>query len=81
MCFVKNKQFVEFLEHIVSAKGVATYLAKVATIKQWSTARNAREVHRFLGLASYYYHFVRDFLTVAKPLHLIMEKITIKITA
>ena len=65
---------VEFLGHIVSDKGVATDPAKTAQVAKWPTPSSQKEVQQFLGLASYYRRFVKDFATIAKPLHRLTEK-------
>ena len=64
---------VAFLGHIVSDKGVATDPAKVAAITNWPTPRNRKEVQQFLGLGNYYRRFIKDFATIAKPLHRLTE--------
>ena len=65
---------VKFLGHIISREGVATDPAKTEKVAMWSTPTNRKEVQRFLGLASYYRRFVKDFVSVAKPLHQLIEK-------
>ena len=62
---------MQFLGHIVSRDGVAMDPEKVAN---WPVPQNKREVQQFLGLASYYQYFVRDYATIAKPLHRLTEK-------
>ena len=62
-----------FLGHIVSDKGVATDPAKVAAITNWPTPRSRKEVQQFLGLGNYYRRFIRDYATIAKPLHRLTE--------
>ena len=62
-----------FLGHVVSERGVATNPAKAAAVRDWPTPTNAGELQSFLGLAGYYRRFVRDFATVASPLHRLTE--------
>ena len=64
---------VAFPGHIVSDKGVATDPAKVAAITNWPTPRSRKEVQQFLGLGNYYRRFIKDFATIAKPLHRLTE--------
>ena len=39
-------------------------------------AQTRRDVQQFLGLANYYRKFIKDFGTMAKPLHRLTEKNT-----
>ena len=63
-----------FLGHVVGSEGVATDPAKVEAVRNWPIPRNVGEVRSFLGLASYYRRFVRDFAPIATPLHRLMDK-------
>ncbi|KRX34816.1 Retrovirus-related Pol polyprotein from transposon, partial [Trichinella sp. T6] len=56
------RQSVRYLGHIVTQHG------------EWPTPRCVREVRQFLGLASYYRRFVRNFAGVANPLHALTKK-------
>jgi len=63
-----------FLGHIVSADGVRTDPAKTEKVAQWPIPTSRREVQQFLGLANYYWRFVKDFASITKPLHRLTEK-------
>ena len=65
---------VEFLGHIVSAEGVRTDPSKTEKVAQWPVPTSRKEIQQFLGLANYYRRFVKDFATIAKPLHRLTEK-------
>lgn len=67
-------QKVYFLGHIVSADGVQTDPQKTERVSTWPTPTSQKEVQQFLGLASYYRRFVKDFATIAKPLYQLTEK-------
>jgi transposase InsO family protein len=65
---------VGYLGHIVSREGVATDPAKTEKVAAWPCPTSVTEVQRFLGLASYYRRFIRNFAQIAKPLHRLTEK-------
>jgi hypothetical protein len=50
---------------------------KVSDIATWPCPRSAKELHSFLGLASYYRKFVRHFGVLSKPLTSLLKKHTI----
>ena len=73
------KRQICFLGHVVSEHGISTDPAKVRAVEQWSAPselHKAHKVHSFLGLCSYYNHFVEGFATTAIPLHKLTEKKT-----
>ena len=70
------KRQVEFLGHIVSQKGVETDPKKIKDVKEWPIPRRVRDVRSFLGLTGYYRRFIKDYGSIAKPLHELTEKTT-----
>ncbi|XP_036001790.1 uncharacterized protein LOC118565513 [Fundulus heteroclitus] len=72
-CFLFRRQ-VAYLGHIVSEDGVATDPSKVQKVQEWHTPSSIQEVRRFIGLASYYRRFVKDFASIAEPLHNLTKK-------
>ena len=69
---------VTFLGHILSAHGVSPNPEKVAKIKDWPTPKTPKEVHSFVGLASYYRRFIPNFAKWAGPLHALIVPASFK---
>ena len=47
---------------------------KVRKVATWPVPTSTKETQSFLGFASYYRRFNRDFAEIAKPLHQLTEK-------
>ena len=62
----------------VSKEGISPNPKKVQKVKDWPVPSNAKEVHSFLGLASYYHQFIPQFAKWANPLHDLIHPIAMK---
>ncbi|KAA0039055.1 reverse transcriptase [Cucumis melo var. makuwa] len=65
---------VSFLGHVVSKAGVSVDPAKIEAVTSWPRPSTISEVRSFLGLASYYRRFVKNFSHIATPLTQLTRK-------
>ena len=64
---------VQFLAHIVSEHGVSTNPAKIDAVKVQPVPTDASSVKSLMGLCTYYRWYVKQFATIAAPLHNLIE--------
>ena len=60
---------IKYLGHIISKNGILMDPKKLRVIQEWPPPRNVHELRSFLGMCSYYHHFIADFYMIAGPLH------------
>ena len=59
---------MDYLGFDVSAEGIQPSQDKVKAIVEWSKPQSVHDVHGFLGLASFYRQFIKQFSLKARPL-------------
>ena len=65
---------VSYLGHIFSSSGMSPDRQKVQAVHDWPVPTDVTAVHCFLGLASYYRHYISNFASIASPLHHLTQK-------
>jgi hypothetical protein len=69
-------QEIEYLGMIIRPGEVCMNPGKVAAVRDWTTPVNLREVRAFIGFANFYRRFIKDFASIARPLHDLTKKDT-----
>jgi Reverse transcriptase (RNA-dependent DNA polymerase) len=65
---------LSYLGHVNSADGIKADCRKAAAVTNWPTPTSLGDLRSFLGLASYFRKFVRDFAKMGMPLYRLMRK-------
>ena len=65
---------VEYLGHMISARGLQTTKSKVTAVRKAPKPRNVQELRSFMGLVNYYGRFIQDLATTAHPLNKLQRK-------
>nr|GEZ21873.1 reverse transcriptase domain-containing protein [Tanacetum cinerariifolium] len=60
--------------HLIDSQGIHVDPAKIEAVKNWASPTTPTEIRQFLGLASYYRRFIKDFSKIAKSLTILTQK-------
>ena len=64
-----HRPSVTFLGFVLAEGEIRMDPEKISAVANWTTPCSRREVQRFLGFANFYRKFIRNYSSVASPLH------------
>jgi len=59
---------------VIGPEGINIGKEKEKDILDWLTLKGVKDVQKFLGLVNYYQWFIKDFTTIARPLHNLVKE-------
>ena len=71
-----GQQSIKYLGMIIRPGEVQMDPGKVSAVKSWPTPTTLKKVRAFIGFANFYRRFIKDFSTMARPLHDLTKKDT-----
>ena len=72
--FSNHYNFMSLLNAVIAADGMSPEPQKVSVIRNWAVPTDTTTLKSFLGLASYYHHYIHKFAAIAAPLHQLTNK-------
>jgi len=71
---IRKVRKIGFLGVVIEPNGIEIEKEKVDGILSWPEPKNVKDVRKFLGLASYYRRFIKNFAEVARPINMLTRK-------
>ena len=59
---------------MIKPGGIKMKEEQVKDILDWLTPQEVKDVQKFLRLVNYYQWFIKDFVAIARPLHIMVKK-------
>jgi hypothetical protein len=69
-----EKQEIEYLGMITRPGEVCMDPGKVSAVRDWPMPTTLRDVRAFIGFSNFYRRFIKDFSSIARPLHDLTKK-------
>jgi hypothetical protein len=69
-----EKQEIEYLGMIIRPGEVCMDPGKVSAVRDWPMPTTLRDVRAFIGFSNFYRRFIKDFSSIARPLHDLTKK-------
>ena len=78
--YVKQEKYkqkireIRFLGVVIGPKGIKIEEEKIKEVLDWPTSKRVKDIQKFLGLANYYWQFIKDFVSIARLLYDLVKK-------
>jgi len=59
---------------VIGPEGIKIEKKKVKGVLDWLTLKEVKDIQKILGLANYYWQFIKNFAVIARPLHDLVKK-------
>jgi hypothetical protein len=61
---------------VISKEGIAVNPRKAASVLEWESPKNVKQIRGFLGMEGYYRRFIEGFSKIAGPMNKLLQKNT-----
>ena len=65
---------VGFLGVVIGPESIKIEEEKIKGVLDWPASKYIKDIQKFLGLVNYYHQFIKDFASIAQPLHNLIKK-------
>ena len=59
---------------VIRPEGMKIKEENVKGVLDWLTSKEVKDIQKFLGLANYYWWFIKDFASIARSLYDLVKK-------
>ena len=72
-CKQKIKK-VEFLKVVIGPERIKIEETMIKEVLDQPTSKGVKDIQKFLGLVNYYWWFIKDFMSIVRPLYNLVKK-------
>ena len=65
---------VGFLGVVIGPERIKIEEEKMKGVLEWLIPACVKDIQKFFGLANYYHQFIKEFASIARPLHNLVKK-------